>query len=215
MSKLAPSILSADMAYLAQAAKWVESGADWLHLDVMDGHFVPAITFGAATVKALRPVTTLPLDVHLMVSNPAQQVPQFITAGAHRITIHAECGDMIPILQTIKQAGLATGIALNPNTPPESLARYITHVDQVVVMTVEPGAGGQPLIESCLAKFAKLRQMFGHDVELVADGGVKASNIAQVARAGATVLVAGSAVYNSGYTRESVAANLAALRQNL
>lgn len=215
MTKLAPSLLSADMANLSQAAKWAEAGADWLHIDVMDGHFVPAITFGAAMVKSLRAATPLPLDVHLMVSNPAQQVPLFIAAGAHRITVHAECGDMLPTLQSIKQAGIATGIALNPNTAPESLAKYITHVDQVVVMTVEPGAGGQPLMESCLSKFAKIRQMFGHDVELVADGGVKASNAAQVAQAGASVLVAGSAVYGANYTRESVAANLADLRQKL
>ena len=216
-AKLAPSILSADQARLGEAAAWAEAGgADWLHVDVMDGAFVEAITFGDAMVKGLRAATALPLDVHLMVADPVAQVPRFLKAGAQRVTFHAEAvteGQGRGLAESIRAAGVAAGIALNPVTGVEALRPYAGLVDQVVVMTVVPGAGGQPLIEGMLEKFAKLRDMFGPGVELVADGGVKGGNIARVAAAGATVLVAGSAVYGSGYTADSVQSAIAGLRR--
>jgi ribulose-phosphate 3-epimerase len=217
--KLAPSLLAADHARLGEAARWAEEGgADLLHVDVMDGHFVHAVTFGDGMVKGLRTATGLELDVHLMVSDPLSQVPRYLAAGAQRVTFHVEAvteGQGRGLAGSIRKAGAAAGVALNPITRVEELAPYVGHVDQVMVMTVVPGAGGQALIEETLAKFARLRAMFGPDVVLVADGGVKQANVARVAAAGATVLVAGSAVYDKDYTAQSVEAAIAALRETL
>ncbi len=211
--KLAPSILSASFARIGEAAQWAEqAGADWLHVDVMDGHFVPVITFGPAMVRDLKRITRLPLDVHLMVANPAEQVPQFISAGADHITVHVECGDMRGILETIRATGRKAGVALNPDTPVSALSPYVGLVDEVMVMTVTPGAGGQPLMDSVLPKFVELRAMFGEGIELVADGGVNALTLAKVKAAGAMVAVAGSAVFGKDYTHTSVQAAIAGLR---
>jgi ribulose-phosphate 3-epimerase len=213
MAKISPSILSADFARLGEEVQAVEQGgADYIHVDVMDGHFVPNITIGAPVVKALRPVTALPLDVHLMIENPDTYIPDFAAAGADIITVHQEA---VPHLhrtvQLIKSHGKRAGVSLNPATPIETLDLILAEVDMVLLMTVNPGFGGQSFIPFTLKKIARMRAMIersGRDIELEVDGGVKASNIAEIAKAGADVFVAGSAVFSGG----DYARNLAELR---
>jgi ribulose-phosphate 3-epimerase len=216
MVKISPSILSADFARLGEEVQAVEQGgADYIHVDVMDGHFVPNITIGAPVVKALRPVTTLPLDVHLMIENPDTYIPDFAAAGADIITVHQEA---VPHLhrtvQLIKSHGKRAGVSLNPATPVETLDLILAEVDMVLLMTVNPGFGGQRFIPFTLEKIARMRSMIersGRDIEIEVDGGVKASNIAEIVKAGADVLVAGSAVFSGG----DYARNLAQLRSAL
>ncbi|MGC9518293.1 MAG: ribulose-phosphate 3-epimerase [Desulfuromonadaceae bacterium] len=216
MVKISPSILSADFARLGEEVQAVEQGgADYIHVDVMDGHFVPNITIGAPVVKALRPVTTLPLDVHLMIENPDTYIPDFAAAGADIITVHQEA---VPHLhrtvQLIKSHGKRAGVSLNPATPVETLDLILAEVDMVLLMTVNPGFGGQRFIPFTLEKIARMRAMIersGRDIEIEVDGGVKASNIAEIVKAGADVLVAGSAVFSGG----DYARNLAQLRSAL
>jgi len=213
MAKISPSILSADFARLGEEVQAVEQGgADYIHVDVMDGHFVPNITIGAPVVKALRPVTALPLDVHLMIENPDTYIPDFAAAGADIITVHQEA---VPHLhrtvQLIKSHGKRAGVSLNPATPIETLDLILAEVDMVLLMTVNPGFGGQSFIPFTLKKITRMRAMIersGRDIELEVDGGVKASNIAEIAKAGADVFVAGSAVFSGG----DYARNLAELR---
>ena len=200
--KLAPSILSADFAKLGEAvAEAAAAGADYIHIDVMDGQFVPPITIGASVVTALRSCTTLPLDVHLMIESPELQIDQFAKAGADIITVHVEtCPHLHRTLQQIKQAGARAGVALNPSTPLATLDEVLPLADVVMVMTVNPGFGGQTFIEEMLDKIRRLRETLdsrGLAAELEVDGGVHAGNIAEIARAGARVLVAGAAVFAS------------------
>lgn len=203
--KLAPSILSADFARLGeQVAEATKAGADYIHVDVMDGHFMPNITIGASVVAALRPHTNLPLDVHLMIKAPEHKIKQFADAGAGIITIHIEaCPHIHRVVQTIKELGVKAGVALNPGTPVEMLNEILASLDLVLVMTVNPGFGGQVFIENMLDKIARLRAELdekGLAAELEVDGGINAEVAPRVVQAGARVLVAGAAVFNSGQT---------------
>ena len=215
--KLAPSILSADFSKLGEAVAEADAaGSDYIHVDVMDGQFVPPITIGAQVVAALRSCTRLPLDVHLMIESPELQVDEFAKAGADIITVHVEtCPHLHRTLQQIKQAGAKAGIALNPSTPLETLDEVLYSADIVMVMTVNPGFGGQSFIKEMLGKIRRLRETLdshGFDAELEVDGGVNADNIAEITQAGAMVLVAGSAVFASGL---SIAESVAKLRASL
>ncbi len=202
MIKIAPSILSADFARLGEEIRAVaDGGADYIHIDVMDGHFVPNLTIGPLVVEAVRKVTDLPLDVHLMIESPDRYIPDFARAGADIITIHQEA---VPHLhrtvQLIKSLGKKAGVSVNPATPAATLDIILDDLDLVLVMTVNPGFGGQGFIPGGLAKIAALRQEIdrrGLRIELEVDGGVKADNIGRIAAAGADVLVAGSAVFGA------------------
>jgi ribulose-phosphate 3-epimerase len=213
--KIAPSILSADFARLGAHVQEAEAGgADWIHIDVMDGRFVPPITFGPLVVSALRPITRLPLDVHLMIETPERQVADFAKAGADCITVHVEtCPHLHRNIQQIKELGLKAGVTLNPGTPLAVLTEILHMVDLVLIMSVNPGYGGQAYIPASTAKVARLRRMLddiGSTAELEIDGGVNLHTAPEIVRAGATVLVAGSAVFNQ---RATVAENISALRR--
>jgi len=203
--KLAPSILSADFGRLGeQVAEATKAGADYIHIDVMDGVFVPNLTIGAPVVAAIRPWTNLPLDVHLMIEAPEHQIDQFVEAGADIITVHIEaCPHIHRVVQTIKESGVKAGVALNPGTPVDALNEILTSLDLVLVMTVNPGFGGQIFIEDTLDKIARLRAELdkkGLATELEVDGGINAEIAPRVVKAGARVLVAGAAVFNSKQT---------------
>ncbi|MBE0599419.1 MAG: ribulose-phosphate 3-epimerase [Desulfuromonadales bacterium] len=215
MIKIAPSILSADFARLGEEVRALEAGgADYIHVDVMDGHFVPNLTIGPPVVAALRQVTRLPLDVHLMIENPDRYIPDFAAAGADIITVHAEASAHLHrTVQLIRSLGKKAGISLNPATPVGALEVILDDLDLVLVMSVNPGFGGQSFIPACLAKIAALRQQIEQrrlSVELEVDGGVKVENIRQIAAAGADVFVAGSAVFNT----PDYGATIAALRRS-
>jgi ribulose-phosphate 3-epimerase len=202
MKKIAPSILSADFSRLGDEIRAVEAGgADYIHVDVMDGHFVPNITIGPLVVEAARKVTALPLDVHLMIADPDKYIPDFAAAGADIIVFHAEATFHVHrTIQLIKSLGKRAGISLNPATPLHCLDYVLEDLDLVLLMTVNPGFGGQSFIEACLPKIHALRGMLdkrGLDAELEVDGGVKISNIERISHAGADVFVAGSAVFSS------------------
>jgi len=202
MKKIAPSILSADFSRLGDEIRAVEAGgADYIHIDVMDGHFVPNITIGPLVVEAVRKVTSLPLDVHLMIAEPDRYIPEFAAAGADIIVFHAEATPhMHRTVQLIKSLGKKAGISLNPATPLNCLDYVLEELDLVLLMTVNPGFGGQSFIEACLPKIHALRGMLdkrGLETELEVDGGVKTSNIDLISHAGADVFVAGSAVFGS------------------
>ena len=200
MKKIAPSILSADFSCLGDDIRAVEAaGADYIHIDVMDGHFVPNITIGPLLVEACRRVTTLPLDVHLMIENPDTYIPQFAAAGADIIVVHAEAVHHLHrTVQLIKSLGKRAGVSLNPATPLNVLDYVLDDLDLVLLMTVNPGFGGQSFIEATLPKIHALRGMLdrrGSEAELEVDGGVNPANIARISHAGADVFVAGSAVF--------------------
>ncbi|NRR20863.1 ribulose-phosphate 3-epimerase [Brevibacillus sp. MS2.2] len=212
MVKIAPSILSADFARLGEEILDAEKGgADWIHVDVMDGHFVPNITIGPLIVEAIRPVTKLPLDVHLMIEEPDRYIPQFAKSGADWITVHQEaCRHLHRTLYLIKEQGVKAGVVLNPATPISTIEPVLADLDMVLLMTVNPGFGGQKFIHSVLPKVAQLRQMLnerglGH-VEIEIDGGVNAQTARLCEEAGATVLVAGSAVFNQADRGQAIAA---------
>ncbi len=199
---IAPSILSADFARLADAVKQVEEGgADWVHVDVMDGHFVPNLTVGPSMVKALRKVTSLPLDVHLMMTNPDAFIPEFCKAGADILTVHVEtCPHLHRTVQSIKEHKVKAGVTLNPATPVSTLEEIISDVDLVLVMSVNPGFGGQKYIPSSTDKIRRIRHLIdrsGSSAHLEVDGGVNVSNAGSILKAGANVLVAGSAIFKS------------------
>jgi len=213
--KIAPSILAADFAHLAEAVVSVEAaGADYIHVDVMDGHFVPNISIGPPVVRALRRITHLPLDVHLMISDPARYVPAFAEAGADGLTVHVEATPHLHrILQQIRDLGVRPGISLNPATPAVAISEVLNDVELVLVMTVNPGFGGQPFIEHTLDKIARVREMLdsaASEAELEVDGGIGPQTAERVVAAGATVLVAGEAIFGAP---EGVAAALAAIRE--
>lgn len=201
MVVLAPSILSADFARLGEEIRDVEQGgADWIHVDVMDGHFVPNITLGPAIVEAIRPYTKLPLDVHLMISNPDVYIESFARAGADIISVHTEaCPHLHRTIQYIKSFGVKAGVVLNPATPLSSLDHVLDEVDLVLIMTVNPGFGGQQFIQSMIPKIAELRNRLERigrsEVYLEVDGGIKEETAPLVIQAGANVLVAGNAVF--------------------
>lgn len=202
MIKIAPSILAADFAKLADEVKEVEAaGAELIHIDVMDGHFVPNITMGPIVVEALRPVTTLPLDVHLMIENPDLYIEQFAQAGADYITVHVEaCTHLHRTLQQIRSLGVKSGVVLNPHTPIEMIQHVLEEIDLVLFMTVNPGFGGQKFIHSVLPKVKQLSEIIRErnlPIEIEIDGGVNEETIVPCVEAGATILVAGSAVFNA------------------
>jgi ribulose-phosphate 3-epimerase len=201
--RIAPSILSADFASLgAEISAISDAGADWIHVDVMDGHFVPNITIGPAVVKAVRNKTTLPFDVHLMISPVDPYIEKFAAAGADIITAHIEAGPHAHrTLQHIKSLGLKAGISLNPSTPASSIRHILDAVDLILVMTVNPGFGGQNFIEEQLEKIETIRKMIdetGRDIDLEVDGGVNEKTARRAISAGADVLVAGTAVFGDG-----------------
>lgn len=210
---IAPSILSADFARLADEVAAVErAGADLLHVDVMDGHFVPNLTVGPPIVEALKKVTKLPLDIHLMITNADAFIQEFAEAGADYLTVHVEaCPHLHRTVQSIKEHGVKAGVTLNPATPIASLQEILPDVDLVLIMSVNPGFGGQKFIPSALNKVAAARAMLDriHSRALLeVDGGIKAENASQVVAAGATVLVAGSAIFS----QRDYAGTIAALR---
>ena len=215
--KIAPSILSSDFSRLGdQVAEATSAGADYIHVDVMDGHFVPNITIGAPVVAALHKRTTIPMDVHLMIESPERYVADFAKAGADIITVHVEaCPHIHRTVQMIKEHGIKAGVAVNPGTPLQSIEHVLVDIDLALIMTVNPGFGGQSFIEHMLSKIAALRKQLdlsGLPLELEVDGGVTAGTAPRVAAAGARVLVAGSAVFS---TKHSVAAGIAAIRDSI
>jgi ribulose-phosphate 3-epimerase len=198
--KIAPSILSADFAALGEAIARVEAaGADLLHVDVMDGHFVPNLTIGPPVIESIRKRTRLPLDVHLMIEEPERWVETYIKSGADYVTVHVEASAHLErTLTSIREAGARSGVALNPSTPPEVLQYVLDDLDLVLVMSVNPGFGGQSFIPTAYEKIRRLRAMLADRRVLVSvDGGVKADNAGLLAQAGATVLVAGSAIFGA------------------
>ncbi len=216
--KISPSILSADLTRLGEQVKEAEAGgADWLHTDVMDGRFVPWLTFGAPIVKALNGITDMTLDVHLLTDNPERLIPAFADAGADIVTVQVEaCTHLHNTIQQIKGLGMKAGVALNPGTPLSSIKCIVEELDLIMILAVDPGFEGMPSYAKSVWKVARARKMlddFGLDhVELQVDGGIKAANIAEYTAAGATAFVAGSAVFND---KESVAVNIAILREQI
>ena len=201
MVKIAPSILSAHFGNLqTEIEKLDKSGADLIHLDIMDGNFVPNLTFGPGVVKSLRPHTKLPFDAHLMVNNPDEMIPWFIAAGADIITVHAEtCPHLDKTLHTIRAYGLKAGVALNPATPETVLEYVLDKLDMVLVMSVNPGFGGQKFIEGSLNKISKVKALIGErPIEIEVDGGINPLTAARCISAGADILVAGTAVFAGG-----------------
>ncbi|MCD6568301.1 MAG: ribulose-phosphate 3-epimerase [Dehalococcoidia bacterium] len=206
--KLAPSILSADFARLGeQVAEVTRAGADYIHIDVMDGHFVPNISIGAPVVASIRPWTGLPLDVHLMIERPDRYISDFAASGADIITVHIEtCPDIHGTIETIKDKGLRAGVSLNPATPLSSIEEGLPYVDLVLIMSVNPGFGGQAFIPETLPRVTQLREILdrrGFAAEIEVDGGITSSNAGDVVKAGARVLVAGSSIFRgkTGITR--------------
>jgi ribulose-phosphate 3-epimerase len=197
---ISPSILAADFARMGEEIKAVEAaGADWIHVDVMDGHFVPNITIGPGMVEAARRVTDLPLDVHLMIESPDRYVGDFVSAGADIVGVHVEaCPHLHRSIQTIREAGAKACVVLNPATPASSVKAVLPHVDQILVMTVNPGFGGQKFIQSAMPTVSQLREWILEDdldVDIEVDGGITADTIGEAAQAGANAFVAGTAVF--------------------
>lgn len=209
--KIAPSILSADFSRLADEIEKIEqAGADLVHIDIMDGHFVPNLTFGAPVVAAIRKVTKLPFDVHLMVSNPQNLITPFVQAGADIITVHAETAPHLHrLIQTIKEHGKQAGVSLNPSTPLTIVEEVLSDVDMILIMSVNPGFGGQQFIPNAANKITRLKAMLDERnlrVNIEVDGGINAATARQVVAAGANILVAGSAVYGASDPAQAIRA---------
>ena len=209
MGLIAPSILSADFARLGEEVKAVErAGADYIHVDVMDGHFVPNITIGPCVVKGVKNATGLPLDVHLMIENPDLYINDFAKAGADIISVHAEAVNHLHrSLQLIRDAGCRTAVSLNPATPLEAIEYVLEDLDMVLIMSVNPGFGGQKFIRGVLPKIGRLKKMIVEkdlDIDIEVDGGVNSKTIGDVSAAGANIFVAGSAVFNTGDYAEAI-----------
>ena len=207
--KIAPSILSANFANLEKDIQTVEkAGVDWLHIDVMDGHFVPNITIGAPVVASIKKVTNLVMDVHLMIENPELYIKDFANAGADIITVHAEATNHLHrLVQMIKSEGKKAGVSINPATPINVLENIIEDVDLVLIMSVNPGFGGQKFIPVCFEKIAQLKEMLvkkGINIDIEVDGGVTLDNIEKVVECGANIVVAGSAIFNSDNINDTV-----------
>ena len=207
--KIAPSILSADFSRLRDEIQAVESaGADWLHVDVMDGHFVPNITIGPVVIESIRKVTRLPLDVHLMIADPDKFAPEFIKAGADWVSIHPDtCKDPVASLKKIRELGAKASIAVNPDVPLEKVEACLTHLDMILMMTVFPGFAGQAFIEDVLSKIEQAKKIVTErklPILVEADGGIKADNIHRVLAAGAEVIVSGSGVFKTPDYAETI-----------
>lgn len=207
--KIAPSILSADFSRLADEIQAVQrAGADWLHLDVMDGHYVPNITIGPVVVEWIRKATDLPLDVHLMISDPDKYVPEFIRAGAHWISVHPEtCKDLKTSLRRIRELGARASIAVNPDVDLDTVEANLDDIDMILMMTVFPGFGGQAFIGEVLPKIARARDLVrkkGLPILIEVDGGIKTDNISHVLRAGAEVIVSGSGIFKTPNYAETI-----------
>lgn len=211
MIKLSPSILSADFSNLLMDIKSVEdAGVELLHIDVMDGHFVPNISLGPVVLNSIKGKTSIPFDVHLMIENPDNYIQSFVEAGADIITVHAEaCLHLHRTIQNIKSYGIKAGVSLNPATPLCELENVLEELDMVLIMSVNPGFGGQKFIEGSIRKIKSLRTMIeerGLDVDIEVDGGIKVDNVEKVIKAGANVIVAGSAIFSGKNIKENVSA---------
>jgi len=206
MIKISPSLLAADIANLQSEISKIEEFTDMLHIDVMDGHFVPNISYGVPVVKAIRRITKAFLDVHLMIEKPSLYIKSFADAGSDLITIHVEAPDDIgACLKLIKSLGLKSGIALNPDTSPEKILPFIQDVDMVLQMTVFPGFGGQGMIDSAIENIPVIRKIIGPDKDLQVDGGIYKENCARVVKAGANVIVSGTGVFGQSDTAKAIA----------
>ncbi|MQF85867.1 MAG: ribulose-phosphate 3-epimerase [SAR202 cluster bacterium] len=215
--KLAPSILSADFSRIGEIVQETESaGADYIHVDVMDGEFVPNLTIGPMVVEAIRAHTNLPLDVHLMIIRPEKLISEFIASGANKITVHREAiDDLLPVVDMIKNLGAKAGVSINPSTPASSIKDILPDLDLVLAMSVNPGFGGQSFIQSVLPKIQLLRIMIDEQqlpIELEVDGGIKFDNVGRAIQAGADVIVAGSAIYNKDF---SIQGSLDKMRESI
>jgi ribulose-phosphate 3-epimerase len=209
MIKLSPSILSADFSnLLTDITAAEEAGVDLLHIDVMDGHFVPNISLGPVIMNSIKGKTSLPFDVHLMIENPDKYVPEFVQGGADIITVHVEtCPHIHRTIQNIKSYGIKAGVSLNPGTSLHAIEEVLEEIDMVLIMSVNPGFGGQKFIEGSLRKISELRKMIdsrGLDIDIEVDGGVKVDNVSKIIDAGANVIVAGSAIFNGNNIKENV-----------